>query len=197
MVYDGSTLVSIYPGETPDVATDPLVTYLLLNPKETTALLKDIQEKITFLHSKELSVGCENLNPEKILVVESTKGPCSILTIQKEGSPFKPQEDILAAGELFCLLWTRSSQSRKPDFLQSDLITKMTKEETTLTASEALNHFAFWTRNMRLGFLKKVSDILELKQKRHQDAVEAEKRLTRLFRKYTMIDDCFLQVGVW
>ena len=179
MVYDGSTLVSIYPGEAPDVATDPLVTYLLLNPKETTALLKDIQEKITFLHSKELSVGCENLNPEKILVVESTKGPCSILTIQKEGSPFKPQEDILAAGELFCLLWTRSSQSRKPDFLQSDLIVKMTKEETTLTASEALNHFAFWTKNMRLGFLKKVSDILELKQKRHQDAVEADRRLSK------------------
>ena len=177
------------------MSTDPLVTYLLSNPKETTVLLKDILEKIAYLHAKGLSIGFENM--DKILVVKSTKGPCSILTIHKEGSLFKPQEDILAAGELFCFLWTRSSQSRKPDFLQSDLITKMTKEKTALTASEALNHFAFWTRNKRLGFLKKVSDILELKQKRHQDAVEAEKRLTRLFRQYTMIDDHFLQVGVW
>ena len=177
MVYDGSNLVSIYPGEIPHLATDPLVTYLLLNPKETTVLLKDILEKIAYLHAKELSVGFDNM--DKILVVKSTKGPCSILTIHKEGSLFKPKEDILAAGELFCLLWTRSSKSRKPDFLQSDLIKKMTKEETTLTASEALNHFAFWTRNKRLGFLKKVSDILELKQKRHQDAVEADRRLSK------------------
>ena len=186
-------MVSIYPGEIPHLSTDPLVTYLLSNPKETTVLLKDILEKIAYLHAKGLSIGFENM--DKILVVKSTRGPCSILTIQKEGSPFKPQEDILAAGELFCLLW--SSGSRVPDFFESDLITKMTQENTTLTTSKALHHFAFWTKNMRLGFLKKVSDILELKQKRHQDAVEAEKRLTRLFRKYTMIDDCFLQVGVW
>ena len=72
----------------------------------------------------------------------------------------------------------------------------MTQEKITLTAPKALHHFAFWTKNMRLGFLKKVSDILELKQKRHQDAVEADRRLSKRFRKYMIIDGCFLQVGV-
>ena len=65
--------------------------------------------------------------------------------------------------------------------LESNLITKMTKENTTMTAFEALHHFAFWSSKKRLGFLKKVSDILELKQKRHGEAVEADKRFLELY----------------
>ena len=177
-VFDGTTLVSICPGETPDVKCVSLAIHFPSNPIKEKALLKDIQEKIAFLHSKVISVGSENLNLEKILVVESTRGPCVILTTQ-EGSAFKPEDDICAAGELFRLIW--SSGSRVPDLLESNLITKMTKENTTMTAFEALHHFAFWSSKKRLGFLKKVSDILELKQKRHGEAVEADKRFLELY----------------
>ena len=156
------------------MATVPLAIYLQLNSANVTALLKDIQEKIAFLHAKGLPVGPEHLDPEKVLVVESTDGPSVILTIQKEGSAFKVQDDIPAAGELFRLIWT--SGSRVPDFLESDLISKMTQEGTTMTASEASCHFAFWSSSKRLGFLKKVSDILELKQRKHLEAVEADSR---------------------
>ena len=167
-------MIAIYPGETPSMAAVPLAIYLQLNSANVAALLKDIQEKIAFLHAKGLSVGPEHLDPEKILVVESTGGPSVILTIQTEDSAFKSEDDIRAAGELFRLIWT--SGSRVPDFLQTDLISKMTQEGTTMTASEASCHFAFWSSSKRLGFLKKVSDILELKQRKHLEAVEADSR---------------------
>ena len=156
------------------MATVPLAIYLQLNSANVAGLLKDIQEKITFLHAKGLPVGPEHLDPEKVLVVESTDGPSVILTIQKEGSAFKAQEDICAAGELFRLIWTFGP--RVPDSLESDLISKMTQEGTTMTASAASRHFAFWSSSKRLGFLRKVSDILELKQRKHLEAVEADSR---------------------
>ena len=158
----------------------PLAIYLESNPSKVGVLVKDIQEKITFLHDKEISVGPEHLDPAKILVVESSEGPRVILTIQKEGSAFKAQDDIRAAGKLFRTLWT--SGSRVPDFLESDLISKMTQDDTTMTASEASRHFAFWSSSKRLSFLKKVSDILELKQKKHLEAVEADSRSAKLFK---------------
>ena len=37
-------------------------------------------------------------------------------------------------------------------------------------------NFAFWSSSKRLSFLKKVSDILELKQRKHLEAVEADSR---------------------
>ena len=154
------------------MATVPLTAYLQSNPLNVVGLPKDIQENIAFLHAKGLSVGREHLDPEKILVVESTEGPHAILAIQEHGSSFK--EDIVAAGELFRLIWT--SGSRVPDFLESDLISKMTQEDTTMTASEASRHFAFWSSSKRLSFLKKVSDILELKQRKHLEAIEANYR---------------------
>ena len=155
------------------MTTVPLAIYLKSKCVSIAPLLKDIIEKMAFLHSKRLPVGPEHLNPEKVLVVESTQGPSVILTIQKEGSSTF-EEDIQAAGELFRFFWT--SGSRLPDFLESDLISKMTQEATTMTASEASLHFAFWSSSKRLSFLKKVSDILELKQRKHLEAVEANSR---------------------
>ena len=111
-----------------------LTAYLHSNCADVAALPKDIQRKIAFLHAQGLLVGRVHLDPEMILVVESKEGPDAILTIQKEGSAAEAeQEDIRAAGELFRLIWT--SGSRVPDFLESDLISKMTLEDTTMTAS--------------------------------------------------------------
>ena len=175
MAFNGSTLIARYPGETPKIVAVPLAIYLQLNSANVAALMNDILEKIAFLHAKGLSVGLEYLDPKKILVVESSEGSNVILTIQKEGSsPFKAQEDIRTAGELFRLIST--SGSRIPDFLETDLISKMTQEATTITASEASRHFAFWSSSKRLSFLKKVSDVLELKQKKHLEAVGANSR---------------------
>ena len=123
---------------------------------------------------KGLLVGSEHLDAEKILIVESNEGPHAILTIQREGSATKAEDDIHALGELFRLIWT--SDSRAPDFLERDLISKMAQEATTMTTSEASRHFAFWSSSKRLDFLKKMSDILELKQRKHLEAVEANSR---------------------
>ena len=104
MTYNVNRLIALHQGKTVDMATVPLTAYLQSNPLNVVGLSKDIQENIAFLHAKGLSVGREHLDPEKILVVESTEGPHAILAIQEHGSSFK--EDIVAAGELFRLIWT-------------------------------------------------------------------------------------------
>ena len=187
MAYDGSTLIAIYPGETPNMPTMPFTKYLQSNCANVAALLKEIQRKIEFLHAQGLLVGSEHLDPEKILVVESKEGPNAILTLQKESSAVEAQqEDIRAAGKLFRLIWT--SGSRVLDFLESDLISKMTQEDSTMTASEASRHFAFWSSSKRLSFLKKVSDILELKQRKHVGAVEADSRSVKILLTVKVLD---------
>ena len=74
VAYDGSTLIAIYPGETPYMATISLTTYLQCSVN-IAALLKDIQNKIAFLHARRLLVGPEHLSPENILVTEPNEGP--------------------------------------------------------------------------------------------------------------------------
>ena len=126
-------------------------------------------------NAKGIYVGAQHLNAHRILVAESIEGPNAILTIQrpriKSPTNTNIQEDIRAAGNLYRLIWTFGS--RIPDFLETDLISKMTQENTTMTASEASSHFAFWSSAKRLSFLKRVSDILELKQRKHLAALKA------------------------
>ena len=50
------------------IVTQQIVIYPYLNPTRTTD-----HEKIAFQYTKELFVGFENLIPEKVLVVKSTK----------------------------------------------------------------------------------------------------------------------------
>ena len=56
----------------------------------------------------------------------------TILTTQRKGPVTEAQDNIHAAGELLHLIWT-SARSRVPDFPESDLISKMTQEASTMT----------------------------------------------------------------
>ena len=80
--------------------------------------------------------------------------------------------DIRSLGRLLGDIWTIGS--RTLDFLQRDLISKMITEDTTMTATKAQTHFALWTGSKRMSFLMDASEILELKQKQHSDAVEKD-----------------------
>ena len=174
MAYDGSTLVAKYFGENINLLTAPLEQLLQRRELDRTFFMKDVLKKVAFVHARGIFVGAEFLNFEHIFIADSTEGPKAILTIQKESSFGTVEDDIRAAGRLFCTIWAKSS--RPLDFLQSDLISRISQEETGMTAAEAFHHFAFWSNSKRLSFLKKVSDILELKQKNHLGAVEAERR---------------------
>lgn len=174
MAYDGSTLVAKYFGENINLLTAPLEQLLQRRELDRTFFMKDVLKKVAFVHARGIFVGAEFLSFEHVFIADSTEGPKAILTIQKESSFGTVEDDIRAAGRLFCTIWAKSS--RPLDFLQSDLISRISQEETAMTAAEAFHHFAFWSSSKRLSFLKKVSDILELKQKNHLGAVEAESR---------------------
>ena len=171
MAYDGSTLVAKYFGENLNLSTAPLEEMLHRRELDCTFFMKDVFKKVAFVHARGIFVGAEFLSFEHIFVADSTEGPKAILTIQKEGSRGSAQDDIRATGRLFRTIWAKSS--RPLDLLQSDLIWRISQEETRMTAAEASDHFAFWSSSKRLSFLKKVSDILELKQKNHLVAVQA------------------------
>ena len=174
MAYDGSTLVAKYFGESINLITTPLENLLQRRDVDCDFFMKDVLKKIAFVHARGIFVGAEFLCFEHIFIADSTEGPKAILTIQKEGCYGTVEDDIRATGQLFRIIWAKTC--RALDLLQSDLILRMSQEERSMTAAEASHHFAFWSSSKRLSFLKKVSDILELKQKNHMGAVEAESR---------------------
>ena len=179
--FDGSTLVAKYLGQNLNLFTTPLEKLPQRSNLDCNFFMKDVLKNIAFVHARGLSVGAELLSFEHIFVADSTEGPKAILTIQKEGSSYgTAQDDIRATGRLFSTIW--ANYSWVPDLLQNDLIMRMSQEDTRITAAEASHHFAFWSSCRRLSFLKKVSDILELKQKSHMAAVEAKSRWVKFIQ---------------
>ena len=176
MAYNGSTVVAqCIEDETLAMFTVPLSSFLQNNYEDFHALPEDILKKIAFLHSRGITVGGELLNPNEVLIVGSTEGPQAILKIQRGGSSGSIEEDIRAVGRVLNYIWT--FRSRVPDTLEHDLISKMTAENTTLTATEAQAHFALWPSWKRMSFFMEVSDTLELKQRQHMEAVEKDSSL--------------------
>ena len=58
------------------------------------------------------------------------------------------------------------------DPLNDSLIEKLTNQESAITSEDILSDQSFWSKEKRLNFLSKVSDILELKQIKHALAIE-------------------------
>ena len=176
MAFNGSTIVAkCIEDKNLIILTEPLSSFLQNNHEEFPALPEDILKKLAFLHSRGIAVGAELLNPNEVLIVESTEGPQAILKIQRGGSSSSVEEDIGAVGKVLNYIWT--FRSRLPDALEQDLVSKMLSEDPIITAAEAQAHFAIWPSSKRMSFIMAVSDTLELKQKQHLDAVEKQGRL--------------------
>ena len=181
-----------YFGQAINLLTAPLEELLQRRDVDIDFFMKDFLKKIAFVHANGMFVGAKFLSFDHIVFADSTEGPRAVLTIQQGGSYGTAHDDLHATGRLFHTIWVNRSQGL--DLLQSELISKMTKEGTTMTAAEASHDLAFWSSGKRLSFLKKVSiifllliiiiirflkkvsDILELKQKNHIEAVEAKSR---------------------
>ena len=176
MANNGSTIVAqCIEDEALAIFTVSLGSFLQNNNEEFPALPEDKLKKVGFLHSRGITVGPELLSPNEVLIVGSTEGPQAILKIQRGGSFSSVEEDVRAVGRLFNYIWT--FRSRVPNALEQDLISKMTAEDTTMTALEAEAHYALWSSSKRMSFFMEVSDTLELKQPQHLDAVEKGGRL--------------------
>ena len=59
-------------------------------------------------------------------------------------------EDVRAVGRVLSFIWT--FRSRVLGDLEQDLVSKMTAEDTTMTASDAEAHFALWSSAKRMNF---------------------------------------------
>ena len=107
MAYDGSTLVAKYFGENINLLTAPLEQLLQRRELDRTFFMKDVLKKVAFVHARGIFVGAEFLSFEHIFIADSTEGPKAILTIQKESSFGTVEDDIRAAGRLFCTIWAK------------------------------------------------------------------------------------------
>ena len=178
MAYNGSTVVAkCIEEETLRMYTVPLSSFLQNNHGEFSALPGDILKKLALLHDQGIACGAEFLDPDGILIVVSTEGPQAILQYSRSVSPNRAG-DIRAVGRVFSFIWT--FRSRVPDALEQDLVSKMTAEDTTMTAAEAQAHFALWSSSKRMNFFIEVSETLELKQRQHLEAVEMDSGLVIL-----------------
>ena len=138
-------------------------------------ILLDVLEALEFFHNRGQSLGQASLLPTNILVVASSRGTRAILSEVQLSPRGNFNHDILAAGLLLNYVWTSGKQSYgdintlPSEDSRKNLILKMTNNSCNIT--EVLFDPAFWSNKKKLNFLMKVSDILELKQNKHTDAV--------------------------
>ena len=130
-------------------------------------IIEDVLRSLAFLHSRGMWAGASALHLESILIVSSTSGPQPLLSIPRsseEGS----KVDFKAAAMLLKEVWTTFGDVEP---MKERLLKRMMSDDPP-SMSNVLADIVFWTRREKLEFILCVSDILELKQKKHMDAIE-------------------------
>ena len=186
MICDGNKIIAVEDGEKLpfDISSSSTVKDFTLKKAklvDENIFLLDIMNIIAFFHTKNKLVGCISLEPTNILLVNSSEGTRGILSSIPSSSLGSQEEDLCAAGFLLHYVWTSginaygAIQKITNDCLKNNLIERMTDSKSGINVKDVLCDLAFWSKQKRLSFMMKVSDILELKQKKHADAIEDKK----------------------
>ena len=168
----GKKIIAIYEEQT-NVSFKSTILQDFLNPsldmEEGNAIIQDILQGIHFLHAQGRASGPKALDFNHILIIPSSIGPQALLCIPKDSNG-DLENDIRAAGILLRKIWTFTNCLR---FVEMDLVTRMISEKLP-SAKAVLQDLAFWSQEKKLALIVNVSNILELKQKKHWDAVEKD-----------------------
>ena len=179
MICDGNQIIAFEGDEASSFSYALNLQNFISTKKSSTEhdkILLDILKGIMFFHSRGETVG--RILPTNVLLVNSSGGIRAILSNLRLGSKGCQSDDLRSVGFLLHYVWTSGKQpygaihNGTTDTLKNNLIAKMTGPNIGITANDAIENLAFWSKQKRINFLMKVSDVLELKQKKHHDAVE-------------------------
>ena len=134
-------------------------------------MAQSIMQGVIFIHQQVRPIGSSGLDPQNMRIVLSSSGHQAI---KKHHDNLKENyEDYTRiVGSLLRNLWTKAGSL---DPIEKDLLDRMMSANPP-PSKTVLNDLAFCIGGRMLLFLSSVSDILELKQKKHRDSVEKDRQ---------------------
>ena len=140
-----------------------------LTDKDRADVARSLAGGLAFLHSKNICLG-EEIKEQNIFILKSEATGChAVFVAQNKSKGISKEEDIAKLADLLELVWTPG----KLTFTQEALLVKMRNRLSHAPSMDEISkNVAFWPEEKALDFFIAVSEVLELKQKRHRDSVE-------------------------
>ena len=176
MLVDGAIIIAVYEEEEGGCFLERSPQDILVAPitkKEVKG--QSIMQGVIFIHHRQVRpIGSSGLDPQNMRIVLSSSGPQAIFCIKKHHDTLieNYEDDIRSVGSLLRILWTKAGSL---DPIEEDLMDRMISANPP-PSKTVLNDLAFCIGGRMLLFLSSVSDILELKQKKHRDSVEKDRQ---------------------
>ena len=167
---DGSRIVLIEETELQHLSGCFLTSADSLTESEKNEVARSLADGLANLHSNQIYLG-NGIKPQNIFVLKSATTGCHAVYIARHEASANGSEevDIIKLAEILEFVWT-SGQVRLT-FAQHALLSDM-RNRFPVSMNKLSKHVAFWPKEKALDFFVVVSEVLELKQRRHREFVE-------------------------
>ena len=170
---DGSRIVLIEETELQHFSAGCFLTSAdSLTESEKNEVARSLADGLANLHSNQIYLG-NGIKPQNIFVLQSATTGCHAVFVARHETSDSGSEEvhIIKLADILEFVWT-SGQVRLT-FAQDALLSDMRNRfPGRLSMNEISKHVAFWPKEKALGFFIAVSEVLELKQRRHRESVE-------------------------
>ena len=141
-----------------------------LTESEKDEVARGLADGLAHLHSNQIYLGNE-IKPQNVFVLKSATTGCHAVFVARHETSANGSEegDIIKLAEILEFVWT-SGQVRLT-FAQHALLSDM-RNRFPVSMNELSKNVAFWPKEKALDFFVVVSEVLELKQRRHRESVE-------------------------
>ena len=143
-----------------------------LTESEKDEVARGLADGLAHLHSNQIYLGNE-IKPQNVFVLKSATTGCHAVFVARHETSANGSEegDIIKLADILEFVWT-SGQVRLT-FAQDALLSDMRNRfPGRLSMNEISRNVAFWPGEKALDFFIAVSEVLELKQRRHRESVE-------------------------
>ena len=174
LIHDGGKIVLVGKNEL-QYLSGSYLTSAILTAKDQDDVARSLAGGLAFLHSKNICLG-EGINAQNIFILKSEATGCHAVfaSLDDSGSRSR-EEDVLKLADLLESVWTSGQDRKYLTFAQDALLVRMRNRlPHAPSMNEISKHVAFWPKEKTLDFFIAVSEVLELKQKRHRESVEDE-----------------------
>jgi hypothetical protein len=180
VVSSGATILAVTGrGEAVLGLSGALLSTRCLSATETEETARCLAQGLASLHSINIYLGSD-INAAKVLLLYKTSGEVQAvfktekaLSINKRDTT-KENEDIDHFADLLCCIWSSGIQDNLTFTQREMILTMKERNPGEISMAEIAGHVAFWPQETVMDFLTSASEVLELKQRIHLAAVEAD-----------------------
>ena len=173
LIHDGGKIVFVDKSEASRYLSGTYLASTTLTAKDQDDVARSLAGGLAFLHSKNICLG-EGIKAQNTFILKSEDTGChAVFVAQTDSSRRSKQEDVIKLADLLESVWTSGRVRGYLTFAQDALLVRMRNRLSPAPSmNEISKHVAFWPEEKALNFLIAVSEVLELKQRRHRESVE-------------------------